>query len=631
MQTRPSRSPVRRPLESGQALIVIAATFVALAAFIGLAIDFGILITSQAHLRRAVDSASLAAATQIRENQSPARIQAFAQQFVDMNGLDRTTMVFETCATTPGDPVLCTNPPRKLVRVRATMLVRFAFLPIIGLFETPISADAISEAASIDVVLVLGTNITMGRDTPGYGGAFDPTACNANAGPQAAKYPNTGDSPQKCRPLWDAKQAAKVVLDRLYRGADRVGIVTYDFGGRVIYPLTVLSSDQDAVDGVSDSTGAYAAVDNIQLYQLAPYPDKPGGGKYQIGQFSPLNIFCTIANPSSPDCDGLNGRNPSGVAPNTLCVGCGMRVAGDLLKASGRPESVWVMIFLSDGVANMSDTPTSLAERSAVDAAIPNVAGQRNAFCAGGVVAGGSINSAWGLWNAPTCRNGGFGDGIGNITYTINVPGTGLVERSVPKAQVANPFLRMCGPYVTSAAECPPGALFVGTSGVTTTIPATRTIVADGALQVISTTVVTHNAGNQPALYYSAEDYARDMIDQAAMTVRCNASSSAAGLCNPTEQGTRLAGANISVYAIGLGSGVIAPPEYSGVRLLRYMASVADDGDRASANDPCYTAPGVPVPFDQTNCGNYYFASNPGALVPIFEDIAKRIFTRISR
>jgi uncharacterized membrane protein len=68
-------------------MILIAAAFVGIAAFVGLAIDLGILIVSQAHLRRAVDAAALAAATQVREGTPTIKIKEFAIQMVEMNGL----------------------------------------------------------------------------------------------------------------------------------------------------------------------------------------------------------------------------------------------------------------------------------------------------------------------------------------------------------------------------------------------------------------------------------------------------------------------------------------------------------------------------------------------------------------
>ena len=45
-------------MERGQALVLIAAAFVGIAAFVGLTVDAGILFINVGHLRRATDAAS---------------------------------------------------------------------------------------------------------------------------------------------------------------------------------------------------------------------------------------------------------------------------------------------------------------------------------------------------------------------------------------------------------------------------------------------------------------------------------------------------------------------------------------------------------------------------------------------
>jgi hypothetical protein len=99
------------------------------------------------------------------------------------------------------------------------------------------------------------------------------------------------------------------------------------------------------------------------------------------------------------------------------------------------------------------------------------------------------------------------------------------------------------------------------------------------------------------------EDYAFDMVDEAAL------------LYSTSRQ--EPVGEDIIIYAVGLDAA------RSGAEILRYMANVGDDGSRA--NDPC-----VGVPADR-NCGNYYYAPTGAYLDQIFENIAARIFTKISR
>jgi hypothetical protein len=121
-----------------------------------------------------------------------------------------------------------------------------------------------------------------------------------------------------------------------------------------------------------------------------------------------------------------------------------------------------------------------------------------------------------------------------------------------------------------------------------------------------STTVHWDNPANGVSSHYNTFDYAMDMTDSVALTKSTNIHEAL--------------GNDIAIYTIGLSAslGNNAMAE----NLLRYMASVGDDGDRTT--NPCLTAPA------NTNCGQYYFAPSGDQLLPIFEDIATRIYTRIT-
>jgi len=47
------------------------------------------------------------------------------------------------------------------------------------------------------------------------------------------------------------------------------------------------------------------------------------------------------------------------MTPNSTCTGCGIRAGAQVLKRDGRPNAVWLMVVLSDGLVNLSDTPAS--------------------------------------------------------------------------------------------------------------------------------------------------------------------------------------------------------------------------------------------------------------------------------
>jgi hypothetical protein len=123
-----------------------------------------------------------------------------------------------------------------------------------------------------------------------------------------------------------------------------------------------------------------------------------------------------------------------------------------------------------------------------------------------------------------------------------------------------------------------------------------------------------------PLQPYDADDYARDVAD----FVGCPGP----GITPPT--GCPAAGGVGSViFTIGLGDNVINNPSdatvpRAGEFLLRYIAAVGDDGDPST--DPYCT----PDPGPGVTCGNYYFAPQGDDLIAVFEDIASRIFTRIT-
>jgi len=136
--------------------------------------------------------------------------------------------------------------------------------------------------------------------------------------------------------------------------------------------------------------------------------------------------------------------------------------------------------------------------------------------------------------------------------------------------------------------------------------------------------------------HYDADDYARDMADFA-------------GLVELTPGGKQ--GNFIAMFAIGFGQEVADEP--TAAPLLRYIADAGDNGfidnnlqqDLREDRNPVPTYPiGGPYPpsygepdvcedvVDPTEqCGQYYFATSLADLNDVFEEIASRMFTRLSR
>lgn len=349
-------------LQRGQALILIALAFVGLAGFIGLAVDGGILYSNVGHLRKAVDSAALAAANQFREGLQPWQLEASAKEFLDFNGLDSATAHVYLCeeSINPGGPYgpyndsslcLCENGAnfgdtgcttrddldnRKLVRVEGTLPVDFAFLPIIGFDSIPIHAEAVSETAALDLVLVIDTSPSMAydlcSDTIDNDGDGTPDDCKINdnqVDPISESDPATCNGvpdpldltdDNRCQPFSDVREAARFLINRMYFPYDRLSIVTFSFTGNTVLTL------QDG-DNWTDATAALNSL--------------------EVDREPNVDMDC-------PDYRDPGIKNPAG-CPSTNTAG-GIRNANQELASNGRQEAVWIMILLSDGAANAART-----------------------------------------------------------------------------------------------------------------------------------------------------------------------------------------------------------------------------------------------------------------------------------
>lgn len=598
----------------GQILVVFAVTLLALVFFVGLAIDAGSLYVTYGHLKRAVDAASVAAANSFKRgevNRRPdgtmdlSRMIGSAEEALELHNLDmsQVDLVVRICdadGILGPDADLQTVAPffytrcpdtlhgeaaRRLVYVRATQHAPLYFLSLLGFRSIPLTTDAISEAASVDLVIAIDISESMAEGTPGYGPDYDPD------GPGGCNLTNT------CKSLRDAKEAAKALVDKLYDGYDRVGLVTFD-SQAVIYPIPDKSGNLVMMS--DDLEQVKAAIDRIKLHDdppfgklWAPWRDKKlynpvnpedldgDGADYddpaKLGYTCPPMTDPRVADrwwgtdEGAPDPFGLGGvpcddngkldafdwdgdgvftqadhdasvayydkerakYNVPGLKPSlsflSTCTGCGVRAATRVFE-DARPDSIWVLVLLSDGFANLSDTygsgGTGIGDTPNTGGAVPSA--YPNGFC------NGKLNQGW--WPL-ACKD------------------TSLTPRYCVD---------------TSASTCPPGTTWV--------------------LQ------------NPQDYRYSVMDYAMDMIDQLALT-KSN---------NPNEP----RGNDVAIYSIGLGNVAL------GEKLLRYAAAVGDDGDRTT--DPCAATPAY------RSCGQYYYTSTSSGLLKIFEDIASRIYTRIT-
>jgi len=629
-QLPPSRSllghrPNGQKRSKGQVIVIFALALTAMLLFAGLALDAGSLYLTYGQLKRAVDASAVAAATDFKRSATLPGMKESAAEVLRLHNIDieavnlelyvcdadgdgsrdaglQTTvpMFYARCPdTTAGDS------PRKLVWVEADLRAPLYFLGLLGFQTVTLHTNSISEAAPVDVVIVIDISESMASDTLDtlckdfrdngidcpYVDNYDPDGVNPpNYSGSAVNGCNLNNT---CQPLFKAKDAAKALIDKLYQGYDQVSVVTFD-SLAVVHPIPNLHGSN--VDLSDDLTAAKTVIDGIALHDDPPFakiwpqwyermlfnPVNPEDRDGDGSDFDPLLPTCAEA-PTNPLCCKLDAdrwddskdpfgwgglpcddsykldaynwdtandvgglptytehdhnaavawraaHDPDGsgpleasLSPLSTCTGCGTRVAANVLKSSGRPGSVWVVVLLSDGIVNLSDTHDSN----------PNIpAAYSNGFCTGQL--------GTGFWSS-VCVD-------------------------------FNPSPRYC--IDSQQKTCPP-----------------------------STTWQAAIPNNN----YSVLDYAKDIVDEAALTKSEN-------LDEPS-------GNDIAIYTIGLG----AAGGNIGEDLLRYMAAVGDDGDRTT--DPC-KAMSV---GDKQSCGQYYYAPDGNKLRKIFEDIATRIYTRIA-
>ena len=387
----------------GQVLVIVAITLTALVAIIGLAIDMGYMYVSYARLRRAVDAAALAASGEFKRNYKADRLQGAAQQMLDLNldgkategNPDFPVISVETCDTVatlhgllpiidhidelvnleqnthPGQEV-CFNPLRKMVRVTVTENVHTYFLQVLPGFSTyPIQVVSLSEAAAVDVMLVIDTSESMTYGWPAAptsGDARNPVACNADD-------PTGVDGmPGSCFPFQDVKKAADLFLNNLYFPYDRVGIVTFDKNAVLRLEL---NDNYDTINTAIRGLQVYEGNNNCPFTRA----DRPGDPSLYpalsdsdgYGTINPCRLF-SGGSPNTYigfDCGLFYGPTPLEDASQctTTNMADGVALSGAILTGdyssaasyfpvpSGgwpvkRDQALWVLLLLTDGGAN---------------------------------------------------------------------------------------------------------------------------------------------------------------------------------------------------------------------------------------------------------------------------------------
>ncbi len=269
-------NPIQRS-QSGQALIILALGFIGLLSFVGLVTDVSIMLVRHNQLVRAVDSAALNAANQMRSDRSFAEVGVAARMMIEMHGFESEEILVETCASLGGDPAdyLCNeqNRFRKLVRVGATVMSPTVFLQLIGIQDFELSAVSTSETAVLDVVMVMDVSESMLLDTTykdwaeiNYGRVYVPPLLeDANGAAAGTGILNKEDAAG----TFDGSTARPAIAD-----ASATGKTLFP-NGHTFDMLPVGNADYDKFDDLIQFPGVdlFGGVGNLALV----YPDQVNG------------------------------------------------------------------------------------------------------------------------------------------------------------------------------------------------------------------------------------------------------------------------------------------------------------------------------------------------------------------
>ncbi len=405
--------------ERGQVLVIMIISFTALLAFVGMVTDIGAVYVTFTQLKRAVDAAAVAAANNIKnpvlsesetaglteteiealkETRMRNYIREGAREMLTFHNVTDITSLetyicddaskpaeFDTVCPETGPPE--NESPRKLAWVQATQDVPVYFLHLFGIESIPLTTHSIGEAATVDLVIVIDSSESMGNATPGY---------------EEGNFIPSDHALSDLQPLQDAKVAAKKLVGSLFENYDQIAVVQFDFDAEV--------KTNPILDG--NFTDVKTKIDNIQLHDDPNVNDVDNFPE----EYLPTETNVHPYNLDGDDCLGdlddnsvacgspTSTENLTNDSFTSTCTGCAIRLAGNILKQEARSNSIWVIVFLTDGVTNVSDVP------DIVDAGL-----FPNGYCLGPE----SDNAS------PWCQDG-------------------------------DPTIRHCGPHHTDVSECPP-------------------------------------------------------------------------------------------------------------------------------------------------------------------------------
>ncbi len=387
-----------------QVIVILALSIITLLAFVGLGVDMAQYLIFRARLRRAVDAAAMAAASHFRSQYTSLTamkegMERAAQEALALNGfeVDSLEIVTSVDVDADGNPV-CNDPAtdinqvpdkfvcypwgRKKVWVQAHVSIPTAFIRLVGVRTLGITADAVGEAASLDLVLALDISVSMAYDgnSPAQ---HDPVECS--------NHPNSLS--RGCLPFEYVRAAAKEFARQILNmpctdpsdparcmEQDRMAVILFSTGwesdpAQYRGTFTLRAPDggfwfkrQGDVMSALDQMKVYQPPHTCRDWQNAGFPEWPGvclcygddctasqnpnlyrdydpaTGQPDPGYGIPCMLYIKHKNESFPTLDTSTCT--------TTNIGGALKLAGELFDSSGRTDALWVTVLLTDGSAN---------------------------------------------------------------------------------------------------------------------------------------------------------------------------------------------------------------------------------------------------------------------------------------
>ncbi|GAB1472495.1 hypothetical protein MASR2M66_33730 [Chloroflexota bacterium] len=351
-----------RKAERGQIIIIIVFAFVGLVAMVGLVTDTGLALIEYGKLKKAIDAAAVAAAQEYRPdpdtgNLNTTAIENAAVGFLQLNQMENlTNLTIHTCEDTGADrPALCNPDPsghpennRKLVEVSASTDAALGFLRVVGIPSITLSASAVGEAATIDLVLIMDTSASMSFETGTELNDDDRLSSDEDDDPSVC---NLADD---CQPMRAVKDIAlDFVNSMIYFGYDRVSVIsmTSQTAGGKRYPTEVLplSFSKNTILNSIDDIKVFEPRDCDGTETEGACLEYVGGTfNGSICQIFELVVYRDGQNPDPSSCPSSNVGGVLSLAQQALTGSSG--------KTQMRTQALWVVVALLGGPANATDT-----------------------------------------------------------------------------------------------------------------------------------------------------------------------------------------------------------------------------------------------------------------------------------